>query len=294
MILILGNIDLVELEIFKAVADLGGVTRAAAKLGRVQSNVTTRVKQLEGRLGTTLFVRKSRKLVLSPEGKVLLGYAERLLRLSSEAEAALQGGMPRGTLVLGTLESTAATRLPPLLARYHETYPDVRIELVPGTTGALVAKVTDHEIETAFVAEPFSGEGLESEAVFHEELVLITPSKLDRIRTPKDIGQTTLIAFTTGCSYRRRLEAWLGSAQVVANRIMEFGSYHAIAACVAAGAGIAVVPRSVLRTVPAAKNVGVHRLPASVAKAATHVIWRRGEKSAALEALLATIRRMAR
>src|SRR5262249_53162208 len=110
----------------------------------------------------------------------------------------------------------------------------------------------------------------------------------------KDIGQTTLIAFTTGCSYRRRLEAWLGSAQVVANRIMEFGSYHAIAACVAAGGGIAVRPRSVLRGVAAGKNVGGRPVPGAVAKAATHVIWRRGEKSAALEALLATIRRMAR
>jgi len=290
----LGNFDLVELEIFKAVADLGGVTRAAAKLHRVQSNVTTRVKQLETRLGTKLFVRKHRKLVLSQEGKVLLAYADRLLRLSAEAESALQSGVPRGTFELGTLESTAATRLPPLLARYHQSFPDVRIDLVTGTTGALVARVADHEIEAAFVAEPFIADGLDSEPVFLEELVLITPPSLERIRAPKDIGHTTLIAFTTGCSYRRRLEAWLGSANVIPERIMEFGSYHAIVACVAAGAGIAVVPRAVLRTVPAAKNVAAHALPASVAKARTHLVWRQGEKSPALAALLTEIRRMTR
>ena len=294
IVLVLGNFDLVELEIFKAVADLGGVTRAAAKLHRVQSNVTTRVKQLETRLGTKLFVRKHRRLVLSQEGKVLLAYADRLLRLSAEAESALQSGVPRGTFELGTLESTAATRLPPLLARYHQSFPDVRIDLVTGTTGALVARVADHEIEAAFVAEPFIADGLDSEPVFLEELVLITPPSLERIRAPKDIGHTTLIAFTTGCSYRRRLEAWLGSANVIPERIMEFGSYHAIVACVAAGAGIAVVPRAVLRTVPAAKNVAAHALPASVAKARTHLVWRQGEKSPALAALLTEVRRMTR
>jgi DNA-binding transcriptional LysR family regulator len=144
----------------------------------------------------------------------------------------------------------------------------------------------DHEIEAAFVAEPFSPHGLDSEVVFHEELVLITPPRLRRIRRPKDIGHATLIAFTTGCSYRRRLESWLGGASVVPERIMEFGSYHAIVACVAAGAGIAVVPRSVLRTVPAAKNVATHALPPQIAKARTHLVWRATEKSAALAVLL--------
>src|SRR5581483_1613194 len=105
------TLDLAALHIFKTVVEEGGITRAAAKLHRVQSNVTTRVKQLEQRLGAKLFLRHSRKLVLSPEGKLLLGYADRLLRLSSEAEAMLQDGMPRGTLKIGTMESTAAVRL---------------------------------------------------------------------------------------------------------------------------------------------------------------------------------------
>src|SRR5687767_6925768 len=114
------NLDLAALQVFKAVADCGGITRAAARLNRVQSNVTTRVKQLEERLGTPLFHRRNRKLILSEEGKVLLEYAERLLNLSAEANAAVRGrAAPRGALRLGSLESTAATRLPPLLARYH-------------------------------------------------------------------------------------------------------------------------------------------------------------------------------
>ena len=290
----MGSIDLGALEIFKAVVEEGGITKAATRLHRVPSNVTTRVKQLEERLGTKLFRRGNRRLVLSAEGKRLLGYADRLLTLSREAEAALRSGPPAGAFQLGALESTAATRLPPILSRYHRRYPEVRLELVTGTTGALIAKVMDHEIEAAFVAEPFTASELDGAPVFSEELVLITPRTFRRIKTPRDIGRTTLIAFATGCSYRRRLESWLGEAKVVPERVLEFGSYHAIVACVAAGAGIAVVPRSVLRTVPAAKNVAAHALPASVAKARTHLVWRQGEKSPALAALLTEVRRMRR
>jgi DNA-binding transcriptional LysR family regulator len=277
--------DVVELEIFKTVAEQGGVNRAAAALHRVPSNVTTRVKQLEEKLGARLFHRQGRRLVLSSEGKVLLAYADRVLRLCAEAQAALKGNTPQGTFRLGSLESTAATRLPPILARYHTTYPAVRVELVTGTSGALVNKVLSEEVEAALVAEPFSAAGLETELAFVEELVLITPKSYPKIRTPKDIGARTVLAFTTGCSYRRRLEAWLGRANIVPERVMEYGSYHAIVACAAAGSGIAVVPRAVLRAVVAEDQVAVHALPAKIAEAKTKLIWRRGHQSSVLDAL---------
>src|SRR5438105_4303364 len=287
----MGNIDLTALEIFKAVAEQGSITKAAARLHRVQSNVTTRVKQLEERLGAQLFLRQHRRLVLSPQGKRLLAYADQLLHLSSEAEAALRNGRPAGTLQIGALESTAATRLPPVLSRDHRAYPDVRIELVTGTTGALVTRVMNHEVEAAFVAEPFTANDLAAEPVFSEELVLIAPKGFPKIKTPKDIGHTTLIAFATGCSYRQRLEAWLGGAQVVPERVMEFGSYHAIVACVAAGAGIAIVPRSVLRVSRGERHLTAYPLPAAVAKARTCLVWPRGHQSIALEALRVEVRR---
>jgi DNA-binding transcriptional LysR family regulator len=288
------NIDLAALEIFKAVAEQGGISKAALRLHRVPSNVTTRVKQLEEKLGTTLFLRRNRRLVLSAEGKRLLGYADRLLHLSSEAEAALRNGSPAGVFQIGALESTAATRLPPLLSRYHRSYPEVRLELVTGTTGALIAKVMNHEVEAAFVAEPFLADDLEGRPVFSEELVLITPRSFRKIKTPRDIGRTTLIAFAAGCSYRRRLEAWLGGAGVVPERVMEFGSYHAIVACVAAGSGIAIVPRSVIRVSLAASGVATCPLPSAVAKARTFFVWRRGHQSIALDAMRAELRRMTR
>jgi DNA-binding transcriptional LysR family regulator len=229
--------------------------------------------------------------VLSAEGKRLLGYADRLLTLSREAEAALRSGPPSGAFQLGALESTAATRLPPILSRYHRRYPEVRLELVTGTTGALIAKVMDHEVEAAFVAEPFTANDLDGLPVFSEELVLITPKSFRRIKTPRDIGRTTLIAFAAGCSYRGRLEGWLGDAKVVPERVLEFGSYHAIVACVAAGAGIAIVPRSVIRVSLASADVATCALPAAVAKARTFLVWRQGHQSILLDALREEIRR---
>jgi DNA-binding transcriptional LysR family regulator len=277
--------ELVELEIFKAVAEHGGITRAAAALNRVQSNVTTRIKQLEERLGTRLFNREGRKLVLSAEGKLLLAYAERLLSLSSEAQAALKSRGPHGVLKIGALESIAATRLPAALARYHRAHPAVGLELVTGTTAALVERVLRAELEAAFVAEPFAAAGLERRHVFTEELVLISARDHPRIASAADAAQHTLLAFTAGCAYRRRLESWLGRANRAAGRVMEYGSYHAIVACAAAGGGIAVVPKSVLRATGMEAQLTVHPLPAKVAQAKGMLVWRRGHQSSALDAL---------
>jgi DNA-binding transcriptional LysR family regulator len=274
----MGTIDLVALEIFRTVAEQGGIGRAAMKLNRVQSNVTTRVKQLEHSLGVALFLRQGRGIVLSPEGRVLLSYAERLLQLSAEAESAVRVGVPQGTLRLGALESIAATRLPPILSRFHAAHPAVRIDLVTGTTAALVGRVRSHEVDGALVAQPFDGRELDARVVFIEELVLIGPKGAARIRTPRDIGTRTIIAFATGCAYRQRLEHWLGT-RVVPERVLEFGSYHAIVACVAAGSGIAVAPRSVVRALHADQDVSVHPLPAVVARAPICLVQRPDHQS---------------
>ncbi|VWB87477.1 LysR family transcriptional regulator [Burkholderia lata] len=279
------NIDLDSLQIFKAVVDFGGVTKAAAHLNRVQSNITTRVKNLEDRLGVALFQRQGGKLVPSAEGRLLLGYAERLLRLSSEAETALRCGTPRGTLRIGTLESTAAARLPPFLSRYHERYPDVHIELVTGTTTALISRVQRYDVEAAFISEPFHAAELETQVAFSEELVLIAPQNATQIKSARHLQQCTVIAFATGCSYRRILEDWLTASEVVPERVLELASYHAIVACVAAGSGIAIVPRSVLKAVHAESQVKVLPLPPNVAKVRTHLVWTTGHHSVALNAL---------
>src|SRR5689334_1978194 len=97
--------DLGDLRIFTAVVRAGGVTRAAERLNRVQSNVTTRIRQLERDLGVDLFIRQGKRLHLAPAGRLLLDYADRLLALAEEAQHAVQDARPRGVLRLGAMES---------------------------------------------------------------------------------------------------------------------------------------------------------------------------------------------
>jgi DNA-binding transcriptional LysR family regulator len=283
------TIDLESLLIFQTVVLEGGVNRAAGKLHRVPSNVTTRIRQLEAFLGVRLFRREGRTLALTAEGRTLLDYATRLLRLADEAVGELRSGKPQGYFRLGSLESTAGSRLAPILSRYHAGNPGVVVELVTGTTAALLQRVVNSDVEAAFVSEPFSAPELASLPVFREELVLIAPPGLKSIRGAGDLGGMTMIAFAHGCSYRKRLEDWLGSRNVASGRVLEFGSYQGMIACVAAGTGFAIVPRTVLATLDAAGKVSQHRLPARIADNRTHLVWR-GEPSLALAGLIALLR----
>ncbi|MBK0391463.1 LysR family transcriptional regulator [Ramlibacter algicola] len=282
------TLDLDSLEIFRTVVQEGGIIRAAGKLNRVQSNVTTRIKQLEQRLGTTLFRRQGRSIVLSPEGELLLSYTQRLFSLADEAESRLKEGGPMGALRIGSLESTAGSRLPPILSRYHRQHPGVVVELATGTTAALIQRVNNFELEAAFVSEPFTAPGLQAMKVFEEELVLITAKDVTSVRRAADLAGLTLIAFASGCSYRKRVEEWLGTAAVMPARTMEFASYQAMIACVAAGTGFAIVPRSLLTALRATHDVRQHELPARVRRNHTHLVWH-GTPSSALAQLQALL-----
>ena len=280
--------DFAALQVFKTVVDEGGISAAAKKLHRVQSNVTTRIQQLEASLGTPLFVRQKRRLHLSPAGELFLTYVRQLLELSHQARAAVQGDAPRGVLRIGTLESTAASRLPPVLSRYHEKYPAVRVELTTGTADALVDAVLARKVEAAFVADCSVADQLEMMPVFSEELVVIAPRAHPRIRRPQDVKSDTIISFPSGCAYRRHLQAWLATGGVVPDKVLDLSSYHAIVACVAAGTGIAFAPRAVLDTIRRTEAVTIHPLP-DKRPVTTSLVWRKGETSLPLKALQAEL-----
>ena len=245
--------DLAALEIFLTVAEHGSVTRAAERLGRAQSNVTTRVQQLEEQLGVALFLREGKRMRLTPEGETLRGYATRLLALAEETRQAVHPDTPSGLLRLGAMESTAATRLPGPLARLHAQWPALTLELRTAPSRQLVDQVLAHETDCALVAWPppglDDGAPVERTPVFTESLLLALPASHPPITTSGDLQVDTLAAFAHGCTYRRIGEEWMGSP-----RVIELASYPAILACVAAGRCAGVVPQSVLdglRTPPA-------------------------------------------
>ena len=282
--------DFGDLRIFKAVVEEGGITAAAKRLHRVQSNVTTRIKHLEASLGAKLFIREKGRLHLSPAGRLFLTYADRILETAVEARGAIADEMPRGTLRIGTLESTAASRLPPLLARYHAKYPAVRVELKTGTADAMRDALLAREVDAIFIADCIVEREVEAMPAFEEELTLIAPLSLGTVRHPRDVRDATVIAFPKGCAYRRRLQTWLASGGVIASRTLELSSYHAIVACVSAGAGIALVPRSVLDVVGAGDTIAIVPLPERSRRAITSLAWRKGEVTWALKALQSEVR----
>jgi DNA-binding transcriptional LysR family regulator len=280
--------ELSDLRIFVTVVGQGGIVNAARRLNRVPSNITTRIRQLEAELGTPLFYRQRQRLHLSPEGKLFLPYAEKLLRLSDEAGSVVSATAPGGMLRLGALESTTASRLPAILAAFHKAYPEVRIELSTGTNDALAAQVLARELDAAFIAEAPASNDIAHVAAFDERLTIISALGHRAIRSPQDAAGDSVVAFSSGCAYRRRLFRWLGETSTATTAALNMSSYHAIVACVGAGAGIALMPESVLDTLPKAQ-VMRHRLPPRHSSIATPLIWRAGEDSRALVALRALL-----
>jgi DNA-binding transcriptional LysR family regulator len=138
------------------------------------------------------------------------------------------------------------------------------------------------ELEAAFVSEPFTAPSLQARRVFEERLVLVTSRAICKVSGPADLGRSTLIAFAQGCSYRKRTGEWLGN--VMPERILEFASYQAMIACVAAGTGFAVVPKSVLDTLRATRSVRQHALPKRFSQNRTHIVWH-GDPSPSLRCL---------
>ena len=279
------GLDLRALEIFRAVAIEGSVTKAAIKLNRVQSNISTRIKQLERQLDKSLFLRQNRGLTLTADGRLLLSYTHRLLQLSMEATEAMKESKPHGVFRIGTMESTAAARLPEILSRYHELYPDVQIDLETDTAGGLMDRLLNYDIEIAFVAEPVSFERIDTQPVFEEQLILVAPKSFPQLANTREISGKTIVAFEAGCAYRRYLEDWLLEAGIVPGSVMAVGSYLAMFACVAAGAGYAVVPKSVLEIISTKGEFLQYALPDNVSRIKTLLAWRSDYESANLIAL---------
>ena len=189
--------DLGDLNIFRAVVQTGGITRAAEKLHRVQSNVTTRVRQLEQDLGVDLFIREGKRMHLSPAGKLLLNYADQLLDLAQEAREAVHDVKPRGLFRLGSMESTAAIRLPrrstniTTATRSDARTPRWKYRELP-------AKVLRGNLTPRWW-EPIADAPFDKVTVFEEGL-RSSPPRVIRRSARRVIPAATMLAFGTGCT----------------------------------------------------------------------------------------------
>jgi DNA-binding transcriptional LysR family regulator len=271
--------ELTDLVTFAAVARTGGITRAAEALNTVQSNVTQRVKALEAEIGTALFERHSRGMTLTGAGRRLLPYAQRMVALAREALlAASDDGEPHGPLAIGSMETTAAVRLPALLASFHHRFPQVILSLRTATSADLVTDVLDGTLDGAFIAGPIDHAELASVTAFGEELVLVSARRFDslaalRAGTPQS-GPTALV-FRTGCTYRQRLEQIFNEFGWPSAARFELGTLDGMIGCVAAGMGVTLLPRLVAERSDLAGHVSIHTLKPSQARVDTLFVHRR-------------------
>jgi len=287
--------ELSDLVTFSTVARLGGITRAADELNTVQSNVTNRVKALEAEIGTRLFERHSRGMTLTGAGRRLLPYAQRMAALSREALlAARDDGEPRGPLAIGSMETTAAVRLPALLAEFHRRFPAVQLTLRTAPTADLVAAVLDGALDGAFVAGPIDHAELTAVTAFREELMLVTSRRWTsmanlRAGTPES-GPTALV-FRTGCTYRQRLEQVLAEFGWPSAARFELGTLDGMIGCVAADMGVTLLPRAVVERHDLTGEVRIHALSASLSRVDTVLIQRRSAHPySALQGLAACLK----
>ncbi|MEW2132625.1 LysR family transcriptional regulator [Streptomyces sp. NPDC005435] len=283
-----------QLSTFRTVADALNVTRAAERLNYAQSSVTEQIKALEQDLGVLLFERSHRGLRLTPAGRRLVDYAERMLSLAEEARAAVtEVGSPGGELLIGAPETLCVYRLPSLLTRFREDCPKVRVVLRPGNRADCRNGVREGALDLCFTfGAPPDLPDLESMPLSPEPVVVVGPKDHPLTRresvTTSDLAGVDFLVTESGCSYRLMFEEALGSAPGPRPRIAaELTSIGALRTCVAAGMGCAVLPRIAVAADLARGAVGLVPWQGLQYEAPLHATWRRdGQQAPALPPFL--------
>jgi LysR family transcriptional regulator, cell division regulator len=261
-----------DLKVFYAVAREGSITKAACRLGYVQSNVTARIQNLEQELQTVLFKRSKRGMTLTDAGHKLMAHAEKILYLLDVAHQEMKvDDIPKGSIKLGSIETTAAVHLPSLLLNYRKKYPEVKLSLFTGVTEELAQKIIHFELDGAFVSGPLDGFFVKQIPVFEEEMVFISEPGSDPLI---EVLKKPMLFFGVGCYHRDRFESWLTEEMIPIPDIMEFGSLEAIFGGVAAGIGNSILPRSAIKKWKDLGALRVHSLPEKYRHTTVYFIYR--------------------
>jgi LysR family transcriptional regulator, cell division regulator len=256
------KMDAADLRMFQSVARAGSMNKAALELNTVQSNVTARIKALEDEMGFALFERTHRGVTLTAAGRRLLPYATRAARLLDDARRAVaDDGTPSGALTIGSLDTTAALHLSPILAGYVAAYPAVDLSMRTGTTCELIEQVLDRKLDGAYVCGPVNHRDLLADPFVREELVILTAPAITDFEALSRKPDLKIVVLKVGCSYRLQLEAMLARRGIVGVRLLEFGTIEAVVACVGAGVGVTLLPRALVGSVWERGRLRIHPMP---------------------------------
>lgn len=156
------NLDITALRSFVAVADTGGVTKAAGLLNLTQSAVSMQLKRLEESLNTALLDRSARSIALTTQGEQMLSYARRMVILNDEIYGRLTATEFEGEVTLGVPHDIVYPVIPQVLRRFAAAYPRMRVQLVSSFTRKLIEDFNRGEIDVILTTEDSVGAGGET------------------------------------------------------------------------------------------------------------------------------------
>ncbi len=228
------NLDMTSLRSFVAIADAGGVTRAAGFLNLTQSAVSMQIKRLEDMLGTDLLDRSGRKVGLTAAGEQLLGYARRMLALNDEVFGRLTQSAHEGEIVLGVPHDIVYPVIPGVLQRFAKDYPKMRVRLLSSFTRVLQAQFARGECDVILTTEDSVGEGGQTLV----ELPLVW------IGAPSGVAwkvRPLRLAYEHNCIFRQGVQAALDEAGIAWEMAVDSDSTRTVEASVSADLAVHTV-----------------------------------------------------
>jgi DNA-binding transcriptional LysR family regulator len=249
------NVEIKQLITFKTAAENLNFTQTAKMLSFAQSSVTAQIKSLEVELGAPLFERLGKRLILTEAGRQFKLYADKMIILTEEAKMVVSGDKETaGTLIIGAQESQCTYRLPPILKKFKDQFPQVKLIFKPAHSDEIAREqLVEGLLDISFIMDKSRpGEALRVESLVQEQFMMVASpdhSLLSKsVVTPKDLEHETLLLTETGCSYRTIFEESFHAAEVYPKNKFEFVSVEAIKQCVISGLGIAILPAMAVET----------------------------------------------
>jgi len=240
--------DLRQLAALVAIAEHGGFSAAARALHTVQSNISSHVARLERELGVVLVDRTTGRL--TAEGEVVVG---RAVRVQAEldalaADVASVGREVSGSARLGIIGTTARWLTSHLLSAVTERYPAVRLVVVDATTTSLLPQLDASRLDLAVVALPVHDTDVETEALFQEELIAVTPpghplAGRERVHLA-ELAEHEVLLEPPGTAFRDDLEVQAAALGVQLRTKAEVDGMRLLASLAVEGFGAAVLPAS--------------------------------------------------
>lgn len=236
-----------DLKIFEAVAFNGSFTKAAEAMFTVQSNVTARIKNLEEEFGADLFTRSSRKVTLTSAGETLMHYCKQISHLVDEAKKdIMKANQITGQLKIGCIETTMALKVPDILNKFSNAYPDVEMEFKSEMRHGLISDVINYKLDAAFVSGPINSPELEQIHIKEEQLVILASARRFKLEDILANHPLKIIVFDQGCIFRARLESWLSAKGIINYKSIVVNSLEGIINFVEADLGISILPAELI------------------------------------------------